>query len=253
VVVHKGVVYAAAGIAHYDGTYVVALDAKTGQVKWYNDSSGALSEKVNSGVSLQGCLSIQNNELRFTGGGVYQTARYDLDTGRCLNTAHEGLNSRFATAYYAYFPQYGQYQSLHQGYPDGKLLQYNAKYDGSQHSKLALMGPILKTATDQPRPDRPTDRPTDGARRRPQRKTLWQDKLGRRFKGFAVTSDVLLAAGVSNADGQVTSSLTAIQIKDGKTIWHRELPAPAVKGGVAIDSQARIVVALENGQVVCLQ
>jgi len=253
VLVHKGVLYAAAGIAHYDGTYVVALDARTGKVKWYNDESGTLSEKVNSGVSLQGCLSINNNELRFAGGGVYQSARYDLETGRCLNTPHEGVNSRFATAYYAYFPEYGQYQSLQQGYPDGKLLQYTAKYDGSQHGKLALMGPVLKAAADQPRPDRPTDRPTDGARRRPQRKTLWQDKVGRRFKAFVVTSDVLLAAGVQGTDGQVTSSLAAIQIKDGKTIWSKDLPAPVVKGGIAVDSQARIVVSLENGQVVCLQ
>lgn len=68
VVVHKGIVYAAAGIAHYDCTYVVALDAVTGEVKWYNDESGALSEKVNSGISLQGDLSIQRNELCFTGG-----------------------------------------------------------------------------------------------------------------------------------------------------------------------------------------
>ena len=40
VVVQDGVVYAAAGIAHYDGTHVYALDAATGQVKWYNDTSG---------------------------------------------------------------------------------------------------------------------------------------------------------------------------------------------------------------------
>ncbi|MHC4330072.1 MAG: outer membrane protein assembly factor BamB family protein, partial [Planctomycetota bacterium] len=106
VLVHKGVVYAAAGIAHYDGTYVVALDAVTGKVKWYNDQSGTLSEKVNSGVSLQGSLSIRNNELCFEGGGVYQMARYDLETGNCLNTPHEGLNSRFHTAFYAYFPEY---------------------------------------------------------------------------------------------------------------------------------------------------
>ena len=44
-----------------------------------------------------------------------------------------------------------------------------------------------------------------------------------------------------------------IQIKDGKTIWRQALPAPVVKDGLAVDSQARIVAALENGQVVCLQ
>ena len=58
VVAEEGVVYAAAGIAHYDGTYVYALDAVTGRVKWCNDTSGNLSEKVDCGVSLQGPLSL---------------------------------------------------------------------------------------------------------------------------------------------------------------------------------------------------
>jgi outer membrane protein assembly factor BamB len=248
VVVHKGVVYAAAGIAHYDGTYVVALDAVTGEVKWYNDKSGALSEKVNSGVSLQGSLSIQRNELCFTGGGVYQTARYDLRTGKCLNTPYEGLNSRFHTAFYAYFPEYAQYQSLNRGYPDGKLLRYNASYEGSQHSSLALMGPIIKTEKPAARPDRPADR-----RRQPQRKVIWADKLKRRFKGFVVAGDILLAAGVRMTDNETTSSLAAIRIEDGEVLWNKRLPAPAVKGGVAIDSEGRVVVALENGKVVCMQ
>ena len=56
VVVEDGVVYAAAGISHFDGTYVVALDAATGQLRWQNDSSGTLSPEVNCGISLQGEL-----------------------------------------------------------------------------------------------------------------------------------------------------------------------------------------------------
>jgi outer membrane protein assembly factor BamB len=253
VIVRDGVVYAAAGIAHYDGTYVAALDAVTGKVKWYNDTSGTLSQKVNSGVSLQGSLWIQDNELRFTGGGVYQTARYALDTGKCLNTTHEGLNSRYATAFYAYFPKYGQYPSLHYGYPDGKLLQYNPSYEGSRHTTLALKGPILKTAANQAQPAGGADRPRDGARRAPQRNTLWQEEPNIRYKGFVVTPKILLAAAVTSTDGRDASSLLAINIEDGRTIWRQDLPAPVVKDGLAVDSQARIVAALENGQVVCLQ
>ena len=41
--VEDGTVYAAAGIAHYDGTHVVALNAKTGKPKWHNDASGTLN------------------------------------------------------------------------------------------------------------------------------------------------------------------------------------------------------------------
>jgi outer membrane protein assembly factor BamB len=251
VVVHKGVVYAAAGIAHYDGTYVVALDAVTGKVKWYNDKSGTLSEKVNNGVSLQGNLSIQGNELCFTGGAVYQTARYDLETGKCHNDPHERWNSGFfATAFYAYFPEYAQYQPLQYGYPDGKLLRYNVSWEGNWHSSLALMGPILKTAE---KPAAQTDRRRDGRRRQPQRNVIWQDKLETRFKGFLVTPDVLLAAGVRMTDKGVTSSLAAIRIDNGTVLWSKKLSAPVVKGGVAIDSEGRIVVALENGKVVCMQ
>ncbi|MHC4310641.1 MAG: hypothetical protein ACYSSN_11910 [Planctomycetota bacterium] len=186
----------------------------------------------------------------FTGGGVYQTARYDLETGRCLNEPHEELNSRFHTAFYAYFPKYAQYQSLNRGYPDGRLLRYNTSYEGSQHNTLALMGPVLKTGQT---PAPLTDRPTDRRKRQPQRKVIWQDKPGTRFKGFIMTDNVLLAAGVRGAHDDVTSSLAAIRIKDGTALWRRELSAPVVKGGVAIDSKGRIVAVLENGKVVCVQ
>ena len=250
VLVHDGVVYAAAGIAHYDGTYVVALDAVTGKVKWYNDKSGTLSEKVNSGVSLQGGLAIRNNELQFEGGGIYQMARYDLQTGRCLNTPHEGLNSTFHTAFYAYFPEYGQYESVSRNFPDGKQLRYFASYEGGQHTNLAFLGPELKNAD---APARVTDRPTDARRRQPQRKAVWQDNSGTRFKGFIMTDDVLLAAGVKETGPTVASSLAAIRVKDGTTLWRKELPAPVVKAGIAIDSDGRIVAALENGQIVCVR
>ncbi len=250
VVVHKGVVYAAAGIAHYDGTYVVALDAVTGKVKWYNDKSGTMSEKVNSGVSLQGGLAIRNNELQFEGGGVYQMARYDLNTGKCLNPVQEGLNSRWATAFYAYFPEYARYESVMRGFDNGNLLRYTSRYEGGQHTNLALLGPQPKNAAAQPRV---TDRPTDARRRQAPRKAIWQDNSGTRFKGFIMTDDVLLAAGVKGADGNAEPSLAAIRIKDGTSLWRKDLPAPAVKAGLAIDGKGRIIVSLENGQIVCVQ
>jgi outer membrane protein assembly factor BamB len=253
VLVHKGVVYAAAGIAHYDGTYVVALDAVTGAVKWYNDQSGTLSEKVNSGVSLQGGLAIRNNQLCFEGGGVYQMACYDLKTGQCLNKPREVLNSNNATAFYAYFPEYAQYESVSRGFPNGNLLRYTASYEGGQHTNLALLGPQPKADRASAGPsDRPTDRPA-GRRLQPQRKPIWQDHSGTRFKGFVMTNTVLLAAGVKGADKKVTSSLAAIRIKDGSSLWRKELAAPVVKAGLAIDSRGRIIAVLENGSVVCMQ
>ena len=232
VVVDRGVVYAAAGIAHYDGTYVVALAASSGKVKWYNDASGTLSEKVDSGISLQGDLYLADGELRFLGGGVYQTARYDLATGKCLNPPQQGVNASFRTAFYPYYPKYGKFASLHHPLPDGKVLAYQATYDGSGHVDLALLAG-----------------PPTGAK--PQRNALWTDRFGRKFHSFIVTPDVLLAAGQTGYPKPTGCFLAAVNIRDGSDLWSVKLPAAAVRDGTALDHQGRIVVCLENGQMLC--
>lgn len=48
-----------------------------------------------------------------------------------------------------------------------------------------------------------------------------------------------------------TAFLAAVNIKDGKDVWRRKLPALPVKGETAIDSRGRIYVALENDQLLC--
>ena len=167
VVAEEGVVYAAAGIAHYDGTYVYALDAVTGRVKWRNDTSGNLSEKVDCGVSLQGPLSLTAGELRFLGGGKYETARYDRATGRCLNEPDNTLAAQFRTAFYPYFPDYGRYMSLRYVLADGKEWVYDASYEGSQHTPLALLAPAPPGSAPTQKPEarcaaNPAQRPPPG-------------------------------------------------------------------------------------------
>jgi outer membrane protein assembly factor BamB len=252
VVVEDGVVYAAAGIAHYDGTHVVALDAVTGTPKWYNDTSGVVCEKVNSGISLQGELCIRDGELQFLGGGVYETARYDLETGRCLNEPYDQPNSRFHTAYYAYFPVYGQYIALDHTLPDGRSLTYDVTYEGSRQPPLTLLGPYPPGV---PKLHKPASRwrAPQFRRGQPRPKLLWQDKSGRRFNSFIVGGDVLLAAAQAGppAPHATSFSLAAVKVEDGSDIWAKELPAAAVKGGTALDPQGRIVVALKDGRIVC--
>ncbi len=252
VVVHDGVVYAAAGIAHYDGTYVVALDAVTGKVRWQNNSSGTISEKVDSGISLQGNLHISNGELRFLGGNVYGVARYDLATGKCLNPPHELVNARFATAFYPYYPKYGRYIPLNHTFDDGTTLNCQASYDGGRHTPLVLWAPRA--------PITPNIQPpvTDQAQRRqpplpPKRETLWQNQAGRKFNSYIVTRDALLAAGEVGSGDAASPLLASISVKDGSDVWSRPLPAAAVKGGTAIDHNGRIAVSLEDGRVLCFQ
>ena len=142
VIIDQDTVYAAAGITHYDGTFVVALDALTGQLKACNAQSGKLSPEVNGGISLQGDLAIVDGELHFLGGGVYQTARYALKSLACLNEPKAQVFSQYQTAFYPYYPTYGKYVSLHVDCGDGTVLNHEASYEGSTFQNLAL-----KTAT----------------------------------------------------------------------------------------------------------
>lgn len=245
VAVADGVVYAAAGIAHYDGAYVYALDAVTGRVKWCNDSSGSISDKVASGVSLQGPLSLTADELRFPGGGKYEAARYDRATGKCLNTPNNTLRTHFRTAFYPYFPEYGRYMSLSHTLSNGKELTYDAKFDTGQHTRLALCAP-LPPGTRIAKPESkffPVDPRTA---RRP---TLWADKTDSRFNSFIVTPGALLAAGHTGVGPSESQFLAAIDTATGADLWREKLPGAVVRAGTAVDHHGRIIVALEDGRV----
>lgn len=245
VVVHEGSVYAAAGIAHYDGTHVVRLDALTGEPIAVNHNSGTLAPEVNGGVSMQGDLMIVDGALQFLGGGVYEWARYDLQTLQCLNTPKVQVTSQYRTAFYPYYPEYGKFLSLEHKRADGSTLCHDASYEGSVFTNLALEAALPAGET------RPRKEASNWmARRGMPPLQVWQDKLNRRFTSFVVSSDQLLAAGhPDNAPEQ--AFLAAINIKDGTDAWVRKLPSVAVKGGTAIDAEGCIYVATENGELLC--
>lgn len=258
IVVQDGTVYAAAGIAHYDQTHVVALDARTGELKAENSTSGSLSEDVNSGISLQGQLEIVNDELRFVAGGVYERARYDLQTLECLNTPKNQITSQYHTAFYPYYPGYGRYPSMDHTFDDGTTLSLDASYEGDLFSRLTLLAALPADASREAKEASRWNRlrHISHKRRRGEKvdipSHLWKDDSDRRVTGFAVTADRLLIAG--HPDGKTEEPfLTAITVADGTNTWSHPLPANAVKGGVAMDRDSRIYVALETGQLVCFR
>jgi outer membrane protein assembly factor BamB len=251
VAVQGDTVYAAAGITHYDGTYVVALDAVTGRLKTANVSSGALAREVNGGICLQGELQIVDGELRFLGGSVYETARYDLDTLECLNKPSKTVASQYRTAFYPYYPTYGKYVSLDYRCGDGNVLCHDAGYDGGMFGNLALQPPS-------PPGTKPLvkDAARDYLRRRgidaPNTSNLWRDKLNRRFTSFVVSGDELL--GTFHPDDKPQQpQLVRLDIRTGSDREGHTLPADAVKGGTAIDVAGHVFVTLENGQLMCFQ
>jgi len=80
------VAYFAAGIIDYDGTYVYALDATTGKIKWQNTTSGHLNKELRKGVSAQGTITILDDKLILAGGNQINPASFSLATGECLDT-----------------------------------------------------------------------------------------------------------------------------------------------------------------------
>ncbi|MEM7233834.1 MAG: PQQ-binding-like beta-propeller repeat protein, partial [Planctomycetota bacterium] len=241
VLVQDGVVYAAAGITHYDGTHVVALDAASGKVKWYNGDSGKLSKKADSGVSLQGELSIRGKELVFAGGGRQRTARYSLETGACLNTPYDGLTSRFQTAFYPYFPSYAQFSSCRRDYSDGRTLLYEASYEGSRH------GPLQLLEKDQaPKKGQPTDRRRDAKAEKRRRGIAWSIR-GERYNSLIAAENSVLAVG-QRGD---RSFIASIDLKEGTRRWEIPLETAAVKDGAAVSRSGRVIVSLTDGRVEC--
>lgn len=251
VVVQDDTVYAAAGIAHFDGTHVVALNSITGELKQENNSSGVLSLEVNSGISLQGSLYIEGDELKFLAGGVYEIARYNLQTLKCLNAPSTEVRSQFRTAFYPYYPGYGKYLSIDHTLADRRELIHDASYEGSVFTNLTLKEALPPGA---PKVKKEVARWLSMRARRTgapfKRKNIWEDQKQRRFTSFIVSPETLVTAGHPDKAPE-SAFLTAIDINQGTDLWTHKLPALAVKGGTAIDSAGRIVVALENGQLCC--
>ncbi len=247
VVVDGETVYAAAGITHYDGTHVVALDAISGKMKASNSDSGTLEQEVNNGISLQGNLTIVDGELRFLAGGVYETARYDLHTLECLNSPVAQVSSQYRTAFYPYYPSYGKYVSLDYQCQDGCQLSHDASYEGSQFENLSRMPPLPPGT---PKPVKEAARWVRRGGKLPD--PIWRDAGNRRFTSFVVTNNALMATG--HPDGNESETfLVAIDTADGSDRWIEKLPALAVKGGTAIGHDGRIYVSLENGQLLCFE
>ncbi|MFT5526776.1 MAG: outer membrane protein assembly factor BamB, partial [Pirellulaceae bacterium] len=246
VVVQGDTVYAAAGLAHYDGTHVVALDARTGSPKAHNDTSGVVAKEVNNGISMQGNLRIEDNELRFLAGGVYEWARYDLDSLECKNEPRVQVTSQYRTAFYPYYPEYGKYLSVNYTCADGCRLNLDASYEGSLFTNLTLHTPLPEGA---PKEYQEASR---WVRRRggTALKSIWTDAKNRRFTGVLIADDTLIATGHPDGNPEETF-IVAIDIKTGVDMWLHKIPAGVVKGGTAVDRDGNIYLSLEDGRLIC--
>ena len=258
VAVDDGVLYAAAGIAHYDGTHVFALDAKTGRLRWQNNDSGRLVDKKGrvTGISVQGHLLLHEGRLYMPGGNVVSPAVYDAQSGKCLNGEidewQKGPRGR------ELFLVDGQVRVFDQ------LLYSPAKYQQGRYfakgsfvqagSGRAIVrgtqGRLVRLNPDKSKPGKPV--------------ATWQSGGLADIAALAVTKNAVLAAGKAASPPEKSDAgkskpvkdaflLMALDLTTGKTLWSHSLPAPPSSWGLAVDRDGRVLVSLRDGRVVCFQ
>jgi len=93
VLVEDGTAYFAAGMNCMDGTYVFALDAASGKIKWQNPTSGHLDEFSKTGVAVQGELLLADGRLYLAGGNAASPGVYDIKDGRCSTRSPQGVQA----------------------------------------------------------------------------------------------------------------------------------------------------------------
>ncbi|MFP6617755.1 MAG: PQQ-binding-like beta-propeller repeat protein [Pirellulaceae bacterium] len=264
----QGLVYAAAGITSYDGTHLYALDARTGKIRWQNNTSGRLvAEDQVTGVSVQGHLLLHENKLYLAGGNVVSPAIYDSATGKCLNELKNEWWKRPADAK-EQFPVKSSKEMFERSprgrelfLVDGKvrvfdqLLYSPPKYGPSRyhggHFLQAAAGNIVIRATGNRvvrlSPDKTADGKPIG---------LWQNETFRDPRALALTRDVVLVAGEIGAvqpdaekKAPVRYGLTALDLEKGTPLWTADLPAAPISWGIAVNHQGRVIVSLVDGRV----
>jgi len=261
VLVDNGTAYFAAGIANYDGTYVYALNATTGQLKWHNSTSGHLDKDARTGVSVQGHLLLHDGKLYLAGGTSVSPAVYDAGTGKCLNDGAQLAQcaSRMPRGWELSLLG-GQVVAC--GKPFYGHPAYDV-YDGTVFNRVFMvsMGDTSVAWTSDARAHRLMafkDFDQKGLARKmenpgnrfqvnwsqisPGSTAAWTAEFKKASAMAVCRNAVLLAA---------EKELVALNLTDGDVLWRQPLPKPPAPWGLAVDGAGRAVVTLTDGKVLC--
>jgi len=285
VLVEDGVAYAAAGFIDYDGTYVCALDAITGEPKWRNNTSGHLDEELRKGVSPQGALTIAGNRLWMPGGNVISPAAYDIKTGECLTRSvgngsprtnrgeeigvlgkeHLILGGRLQYSATKNYVNPGSFEiaKVEPGRRARMEPLGSGKIPPAWSSEIMVMvnGPntvpaCIDVAAIDEYVEKCRSMNRDSKLRslgRLKKRWVANDLRGGDTVALAIASNAVLVAYEMPRPRSLASQwfVSALDPDTGKTIWKRELPSGALAGGLLVDRDGRVVVTLENGGMVC--
>jgi len=261
VLVEDGIAYVAAGIVNYDGTYVYALDAETGRIKWQNNTSGHLDRQARTGVSVQGHQLLHNGKLYLASGTSLSPAVYNISDGKCLNDPEPLANCQSQS------PRGWELSLLaDEVVACGKPFYAHPKYDvfddtvfnrvfltssgdrdivwvSSQNNKKVLCFDNIDRELLRKKMAEPGNRfNVDWKRIGINDKPLWSYDC-KDSVAMAVCGNAVLIAN--------KSEIVALNLKDGGVLWSEAVPSAPVNWGLAVDCDGRVVVSLEDGQILC--
>jgi outer membrane protein assembly factor BamB len=261
VLVDDGTAYCAAGIANYDGTYVYALNARTGAVKWHNSTSGHLDREARTGVSVQGHLLLHDGKLYLPGGTSISPAVYDAATGRCLNDAAQlaQCTSRAPRGWELSLlgdrvvacgkPFYGHpTYDVYDGTVFNRVFMTSAgkvtvAWASDQYAQKLMAFTDFDRAGFARKMANPGNQfLVNWARIAPATKAVWSYDF-EKAQAMAVCRNAVLLA--------TSTELVALNASDGQLLWRQPLSQPPVPWGLAVDAAGRVVVTLTSGKVLC--
>ncbi len=260
VLVENGTAYVAAGIVNYDRTFVYALDAATGEVRWENNTSGHLDPEARTGVSVQGHMLLHNNKLYLAGGIAVSPAVYDIRDGRCLNDPAplkkcEAAAPRGRELYligdhvkacrkpYYRHPDFPVYDSA---VSNMLLITSAGNRDIVWLNKQKIM---CLPHIDREQLNRCVANPTEQS---------WSQKVWGTFdipsKPFwdrECTGSLALTVCKNAVVYAGGTDITALNFEEGEILLEHALAATPVPWGLAVDRDGCAIVALNNGQILC--
>lgn len=258
VMVENGIAYVAAGIVNYDGTYVYALDAATGKIKWQNNTSGHLDRQARTGVSVQGHQMLYEGKLYLASGTSVSPAVYNTTDGKCLNDPGPLANCVSQS------PRGWELSLLgNQVVACGKPFYADDVFDdtvfnrvfltssgerdviwaSSQYNRkvLCFAGVDRKSLSQQM--SNPGNRfNIDFRRLGIKDNPLWSTDCNKSV-AIAVCKNAVVIAN--------ESEIVALSLRDGGILWSQPVSSSPVPWGLAVDRNGNVIVSLENGQVWC--
>ena len=288
VLVQDGVAYATAGLIDYDGTYVYALNAVTGDIKWQNNSSGHLDKDLRKGISAQGALTIGQGRLWMPGGNVVSPASYDLATGKYLGgqvadgspKANRGEDIGVIGGKYLVHGGRLQFSATKNVVNPGSFAAIDISGPKQQEKGKIICNGKIPPAWDNQRivmlysgdwyadgryiapgcysMDKIEEYLTQGGEKIPESDWVSKKEAASRLResgtvSFALAKNAVLEVYETKVVRHRNShwTLRALEPDNGKMLWEQRLPSPALPGGLLVDRQGRIIVVMENGSVAC--